>query len=105
MSAPASVRSTGARAWIEAILRDRKASVGAVLLAAFALVAVVGPFLVGDPTALVAVPLQPPSAAHWLGTTGQGQDVLAQAHSGAVRLAVRDLGREANGAGRRQHRT
>jgi len=33
---------------------------------------------VGDPTALVAVPLEPPSAAHWLGTTGQGQDVLAQ---------------------------
>jgi peptide/nickel transport system permease protein len=78
VSAPAARRSTGARAWAEAILRDRKAAVGAALLAFFALVATVGPFLVGDPSALVAVPLEPPSAAHWLGTTGQGQDVLAQ---------------------------
>ncbi len=78
MSAPASRRSTGARAWFEAIRRDRKATVGALILMAFAIIAVAGPLLVGDPTALVAVPLQPPSAAHWLGTTGQGQDVLAQ---------------------------
>ncbi len=78
MTAPASRRSTGARAWLDAIRRDRKASVGALILVLFALLAVVGPFLVGDPTALVAVPLEPPSSAHWLGTTGQGQDVLAQ---------------------------
>ena len=78
MSAPASRRSTGARAWMDAIRRDRQASVGALILVLFALLAVVGPLLVGDATALVAVPLQPPSAAHWLGTTGQGQDVLAQ---------------------------
>jgi peptide/nickel transport system permease protein len=63
---------------VDAIRRDRKATAGALILLAFALVALVGPLLVGDPTALVAVPLQPPSAAHWLGTTGQGQDVLAQ---------------------------
>jgi peptide/nickel transport system permease protein len=78
VSAPGERRSAGARAWVEAILRDRKATLGAILLAFFALVATLGPFLVGDPTALVAVPLQPPSGAHWLGTTGQGQDVLAQ---------------------------
>jgi peptide/nickel transport system permease protein len=78
VSAPSGGRSTGARAWLEAIRRDRKATVGALLLLFFALVAAAGPLLVGDPTALVAVPLQPPSAAHWLGTTGQGQDVLAQ---------------------------
>jgi peptide/nickel transport system permease protein len=82
VSAPARRRSTGARAWLEAIRRDRKATLGALLLAFFALVGVVGPLLVGDPTALVAVPLQPPSAAHWLGTTGQGQDVLAQTVAG-----------------------
>jgi peptide/nickel transport system permease protein len=52
--------------------------VGALILFFFALIAVLGPFLVGDPKALLALPLQPPSAAHWLGTTGQGQDVLAQ---------------------------
>jgi peptide/nickel transport system permease protein len=78
VSAPASRRSSGARAWMEAIRRDRKASLGALILVLFALLAVAGPLLVGDPTALLAVPLQPPSAAHWLGTTGQGQDVLAQ---------------------------
>jgi peptide/nickel transport system permease protein len=78
VSAPSVGRPTRARAWLEAIRRDRKATVGALLLAFFVLVAVVGPLLVGDPTALMGMPLQPPSAAHWLGTTGQGQDVLAQ---------------------------
>jgi len=78
VSVPSSPRSTGARAWLEAIRRDQKAMVGAALLTFFALVSLVGPLLVPDPTALMAVPLQPPSAAHWLGTTGQGQDVLAQ---------------------------
>jgi len=78
VSAPSVGRPTRARVWLEAIRRDRKATVGAVLLAFFVLVAVVGPLLVGDPTALLGMPLQPPSAAHWLGTTGQGQDVLAQ---------------------------
>ena len=32
----------------------------------------------GDPSRFVARQNQPPSAQHWLGTTGQGQDVLAQ---------------------------
>ena len=82
-------RSTGLRAWAEAILRDRKATVGAAILLFFVAVAAVGPLLVGDPAALVAVPLQPPSASHWLGTTGQGQDVLAQTVVGTrVSLAV-----------------
>jgi len=71
-------RATGLSAWGMAIRRDRKATFGAVLLAIFAFVAIFGPFLVGDPDALVDIPLQPPSAEHWLGTTGQGQDVLAQ---------------------------
>jgi peptide/nickel transport system permease protein len=82
VNAASAHRSTGARAWLEAIRRDRKATVGALLLVFFALVGGVGPLLVGDPTALVAVPLQPPSLAHWLGTTGQGQDVLAQTVAG-----------------------
>ena len=72
-SAPA-----GWRAWGAAIRRDRKASLGAWILGAFLLVALAGPWLAGDPDALVGVPHQAPSAAHWLGTTGQGQDVLAQ---------------------------
>lgn len=64
--------------WMEAIRRDRKATVGAAVLAVFGLVAFVGPLFVGDPQAMVAIPLQPPSLHHLLGTTGQGQDVLAQ---------------------------
>jgi len=71
-------RSTGGKAWVEAILRDRKATVGALLLLFFVLAAIAGPLFLVDPTALVGIPLHPPSAAHWLGTTGQGQDVLAQ---------------------------
>jgi peptide/nickel transport system permease protein len=56
---------------------------GVGILGFFALVAAFGPLFVGDPTAQVAVPLSPPSWDHWLGTTGQGQDVLAQTICGA----------------------
>jgi len=70
--------ATGLATWFEAVRRDRRAALGAAILAVFALLALVGPLLVGDPDALVGIPLQPPSAAHWLGTTGQGQDVFAQ---------------------------
>ena len=81
--------AAGLALWWEAIRRDRKATAGAVLLAAFVLVAVVGPWLAGDPGALVGLPLQPPSVAHWLGTNGQGQDVLAQVVVGTrVSLAI-----------------
>jgi len=79
----------GWRTWVAAIRRDRKATAGAWLLGAFLVVAVAGPWLVGDPDALVGVPHLPPSAAHWLGTTGQGQDVLAQTVVGTrVSLAI-----------------
>jgi peptide/nickel transport system permease protein len=60
-----------------------RARVGFVLLAGFVVLAMFGPLFVGDPTEMVAVPLEPPSWAHWLGTTGQGQDVLAQTICGA----------------------
>ncbi|TSC26779.1 dipeptide/oligopeptide/nickel ABC transporter permease/ATP-binding protein [Corallococcus sp. Z5C101001] len=71
------------------LLRHRKAAVGGGLLLCFLLLAVVGPFFVMDPSELVGRPHQPPSAAHWFGTTGQGQDVLAQTVVGARRtLAV-----------------
>jgi peptide/nickel transport system permease protein len=63
--------------------------VGLGLLAAFALLALLGPALTSDPTAFVSAPHEPPSAAHWLGTNGRGQDVLAQTVAGArVTLAL-----------------
>ena len=87
MSAPASAE--GFAAWSEAIRRDRKASIGAAILAVFLLVAVAGPWIVGDPDAPVGIPLQPPSGEHWLGTNGQGQDVLAQLVAGTrMSLAI-----------------
>jgi peptide/nickel transport system permease protein len=68
---------------LASLLRNRKAAIGLALLAAFALLALAGPHLVGDPTDFVARPFEPPSAAHWLGTTGRGQDVFWQTVAGA----------------------
>lgn len=88
MSAPDLGRS-GLSTWAMAIRRDRKALIGASMLALFAIVAVTGPWFAGDPTALVGIPLQGPSPAHWLGTNGQGQDVLTQLIVGTrVSLAI-----------------
>jgi peptide/nickel transport system permease protein len=83
MSGPSAGASGGLSVWVGAIRRDRKALAGAVMVVLFGLLAVVGPLLVGDPDAPVGIPLRPPSSAHWLGTTGQGQDVLAQLVAGA----------------------
>ena len=69
---------SGLGIWVEAIRNDRRATMGAIILALFALIAAFGPFVAGDPQALVGMPLQAPSWQHLLGTTGQGQDVLAQ---------------------------
>ena len=72
-----------------ALRRNRKAIAGTVLVAGFLLMALVGPWMVADPSAYVGLPLQPPSWSHWLGTTGQGQDVLAQTVVGSrATLAV-----------------
>ena len=68
---------------LASLLGNRKAVAGPALLLAFAVLALVGPALVGDPTDFVARPFDPPSAAHWLGTTGRGQDVFWQTVAGA----------------------
>lgn len=66
-------------AFLRGLLGQRKAVFGFVILAIFFLVAVFAPLLSpGDASRFVARQNQPPSAAHLLGTTGQGQDVLAQ---------------------------
>jgi peptide/nickel transport system permease protein len=64
------------------IPRSRKVLIGFCLLIFFLLLAVVGPLVAPyDPSASLSttngVP-QPPSAAHWLGTTQTQQDVLSQ---------------------------
>jgi peptide/nickel transport system permease protein len=65
------------------VLGHRQALIGASTVVFFVLMALVGPFLVGDPSELVGVPQSPPSSEHWLGLNGQGQDVLAQTVVGA----------------------
>lgn len=66
------------------LLENRKASVGAVIILFFVLVGLFGPLIVSrDPSAFVGPPHQPPSSEYLLGTTGQGQDVLAQTIAGA----------------------
>jgi len=77
------------RASLALVWRVPRARMGLLLLGAFTLLALIGPLFLGDPDALVARPLQPPSWAHWLGTSGQGQDVLAQTIMGTRRsLAI-----------------
>ena len=66
------------------MIRNRKAAFGLVIVGLFVLMALFGPLLTSyDPSDYVAIPLEPPSARHWFGTTGQGQDVLAQTVAGA----------------------
>ncbi|GAC1350920.1 MAG: hypothetical protein NVSMB27_38080 [Ktedonobacteraceae bacterium] len=58
---------------------NRKVSIGLAILAFFLLLAIVGPLLLRqDPNTFSVDRLDPPSAAHWLGTTQTGQDVLTQ---------------------------
>ncbi|EDM81867.1 putative oligopeptide/dipeptide ABC transporter, permease/ATP-binding protein [Plesiocystis pacifica SIR-1] len=68
---------------MDALLSNRKALFGGAIMVTFLLMALVGPCFVQDPKGFVGLPLQPPSLDHWLGTTGQGQDVLAQTVAGA----------------------
>ncbi|MEW6750669.1 MAG: dipeptide/oligopeptide/nickel ABC transporter permease/ATP-binding protein [Candidatus Latescibacterota bacterium] len=69
------------RAW-RAVVANRMAAAGLVMVAAAALVAALAPYLAPrDPYALVRVTAEdvyaPPSAAHWLGTDDGGGDVLS----------------------------
>jgi peptide/nickel transport system permease protein len=72
------------------LMGNRKASVGVGIVLFFIVMALFGPLVVShDPGAFVGAPHEPPSAEYPLGTTGQGQDVLAQTIAGArTSLAV-----------------
>ena len=67
------------RRFMRAVLGNRKAIAGAVILSVMVFVAVfpgvVAPY---DPQATVGLPNASPSSAHLLGTTQLGQDVLSQ---------------------------
>jgi peptide/nickel transport system permease protein len=62
-----------------ALLSNRKALAGAVLLGIFSLVAIFAGFIAPyDPQSLQFAPILGPSRAHLLGTTGNGQDIFSQ---------------------------
>ena len=64
-------------------LRSGRLLTGSGIVLFFVLVAVIGPFLAGNPNAFSKAEWQAPSGAHGLGTTQLGQDVLAQVVHGA----------------------
>ena len=60
-------------------LRNRKAMTGVVILAVFAVVAVIGPWIrPQNPNTSSETLLGHPSSAHWLGTDHLGRDVFSQ---------------------------
>ena len=68
---------------------NKKLRLGLVLSSFFVIMALFGPLFTQDPQAFSSTPLSPPSWDHLFGTTGQGQDVLAQTVVGAqVTLAM-----------------
>jgi peptide/nickel transport system permease protein len=68
--------------WIQfrtVLLRDRKALFGVVVLAVFAVAAIVGPLIAPyDPNAMAFDMMVPPSWAHPLGTDDLGRDLLSR---------------------------
>jgi peptide/nickel transport system permease protein len=61
------------------IPKSPKVIVGLVGLGLFILLTIIGPWLAPyNPSFSGFTPNTPPSSAHWLGTTGLGQDVLSQ---------------------------
>jgi peptide/nickel transport system permease protein len=64
--------------------RSPKVLVGAGIVAFFAVLTVIGPWLAPDnPSATDFAPNLTPSASHWLGTTSLGQDIFSQLLVGA----------------------
>ncbi len=81
-SRPRSGTSTGRRPgaqFFRALLRSRKGTIGAVLLLFFLVLAIFpGQIAPYNPSYIGFPQSMPPSAAHWLGTTSQGQDIFSQ---------------------------
>ncbi len=79
--APEPATRTRPWAWIG---RSRWVTAGLILFGIFVVIAIFGSTIAPyDPSAITSAVLSPPSAAHWLGTTQTGQDVLSQLLVGA----------------------
>ena len=71
--------------WLAGILKQRLALTGALIVAFFALVAIVGPRVApyGPTQQHAQSRLQPPSSVHWLGTDEFGRDIFSRLLYGA----------------------
>jgi peptide/nickel transport system permease protein len=65
------------------MIRDKRLYTGAGIVVFFALMAVIGPFFTSSAGTFTRAEWRHPSAAHWLGTTSLGQDVLVEVVNGA----------------------
>ena len=72
-----------------ALRRSRKGTLGAVMLLFFVVLAIFpGQIAPYSPTSMSFGQSLPPSAAHWLGTTAQGQDIFSQLIWGARQSVI-----------------
>jgi peptide/nickel transport system permease protein len=77
-------RGSGAWGFLGQLRGERKAMFGLVVLAFFVVLAALSPLIApGDPMRMVGAQNEAPSAAHLLGTNGQGQDVFTQLVQGS----------------------
>jgi peptide/nickel transport system permease protein len=75
---PGPTRRRRPRSLLRGLLGNRKAVFGLALLVLFVLLALLTPVISpADPSQISDAISLPPSAAHWFGTTSEGQDVLA----------------------------
>lgn len=81
--------STNRRGWRSAVASKSSGRLGVALLVVGLAVAMLGPFIAPySPTALVSLPLDPPSADHWLGTDQLGRDVLSRLLNGGRSVLI-----------------
>ena len=78
-------RSLGQDAW-RRFKRNRLATFGLVLVVALMLVALIGPFVVKNPSFTGYPPLEKPTNQHWFGTDNLGRDELSRVVYG-IRLS------------------
>ena len=75
------------------LLHSKLTLTGLVITLIFVVLAIIGPWISPyDPSAVSDATLAPPSGAHWLGTTQNGQDVFSQMLYGARASMIVGLG-------------
>jgi len=79
-------RSLGQDAW-RRFKRNKLAMFGLILVIFLLLVAIIGPFVVDDPTAQSTALREKPTNQHWFGTDQLGRDVLSRVVNG-IRLSL-----------------